>query len=414
MARQLAQLGHCVTVVTVDWRQPGGSRLRQTAEHGVNVVRIDPSEWYPTFNASAPPFITEPPALGPLRQRLKTLRGTLGWGGHPRWARLALEALLAAHRTRHFDVVWAIHGDDSPHVVASRFHDRTGVPWVADFKDPWNVFHRRPLLPLQWMCTWRRLRTASFVTETCAAQANADQSFRRPTHVIWSGYDPEAMQDAVPQRSSTRFTLLHVGNVGTQHDSGLLSSSLGRWRSEMGEAWHGLELHVFGHRSPPLEQALAAAGVSDLLHFHGFVPREEAFARMKGADALLLLPGTRHARSGVLLGVKELEYLASGTPVLSLGRLLPEVRAAFRNLPQLVSAQGPEAAARFLVQEYESFSAHRPSARRGTVNAKAVAAYSWAVQAKRLAAVFEEAAEAPHLSLTPSDRRTRVLDDATP
>ena len=67
-----------------------------------------------------------------------------------------------------------------------------------------------------------------------------------------------------------------------------------------------------------------------------------AFGLMKGANMLLLMP-SRHASTGILVGVKELEYLASGTPVLSLGRVLDEIREAAGT--QLTEASDPNRAA---------------------------------------------------------------------
>ncbi len=156
MGTHLCELGHEVTVVTVDWRDDAATRPRKAVEGGVNVIRVDPRHWYPGFDPLGPPFVTEPP-LPALRHRARTLKATVVWGPYAGWARHALAELLLVHAERPIDVVWAIHGDDSCHEVAMRLRLATGVPWVADFKDPWNVFHAKILWPLQWLVTWRRL-----------------------------------------------------------------------------------------------------------------------------------------------------------------------------------------------------------------------------------------------------------------
>jgi glycosyltransferase involved in cell wall biosynthesis len=390
MAVHLTGLGHAVTVLTVDWREATVDRPKEVVERGVHVVRIDPRPWYPEFDPRRPPFTTERHMPNGIARRLRTVRTTLAWGSHARWAEDALMALRTVHAVRPLDVVWAIHGDDSSHEVAARFHRDTGVPWVADFKDPWNVFHSRPMWPLQWAATWRRLRGATAITETSEAQARLDGHFRRPWHVVWSGYDDAAMRDAEPVRVSQGFTLGYFGNAAVQHDVPRLARALAA--SAAGERLP-FELHVFGgYDAARWRPALEEVGLLPRLRVHEMLPREQAFARMKGVDVLLLLPMTNYGRSRIAIGVKELEYLASGTPVLSMGKILPELRSALGATGQMVEAETEGDAAAFLHEEYEAFDAHTRSSRRASVNAPAVARYSWRAQAELLGTILEAAA----------------------
>jgi glycosyltransferase involved in cell wall biosynthesis len=389
MGAALAALGHEVTAVTVDWRA-GGERPRVVSEDGVRVVRVDPRSWHPAFDPRRPPFVTEPPDPNALRRRLTTASRTLAWGPHPRWARHALARLRALHGERPLDVVWAIHGDDSSHEIAHRFRRAAGVPWVADFKDAWNFFHPRPLWPIQWVVTWNRLRSAALVTETSEAQAAIDAHFGRPWRAIWSGYDDGAMAEAPPRRTAEGFTLAYFGNVSDQHEVHRVPGALAAWRRRRPAASGAL--HVFGHEIGRWERAFDDHGLADWLRPHDVIARPEAFGRMKGADVLVLLPAANFGRSRIAIGVKELEYVASGTPVLVLGRLLPELDRAIGGLPQVVQAANEEAAASFLEEEHAAFVAGARSPRRSEANAPAVARFAWSSQARLLAEVLAGAA----------------------
>jgi glycosyltransferase involved in cell wall biosynthesis len=215
--------------------------------------------------------------------------------------------------------------------------------------------------------------------------------FAKPWRTVWSGYDAQSMQDAVPVRSSSRFTLAYVGNASTQHDVAAFARTLAAWLGNKGEP--ECEFHYFGYESPTLIQALRAAGVSHILQQHEFIPREEAFARMKGADVLVLMPLSIHGRSRIAVGVKELEYLASGTPVLVIGRLLPELRRHFGDTPQVMEAADSEAGVNFLRQEYDAFRAGRSSNRRRPPNDEVALSFSWTAQVRVLADVLSRAAE---------------------
>jgi len=393
MAKELAARGHRVTVMTVDWRDPPGAEV--TKEEGVVVVRIDPRAWNREFTPNGPPFrVDRDIAFTPLR-RLRTLRRVARWGAHEPWARAAMTRMLARHAAAPLDVVWSIHGDDSAHEIAFRYHRATGVPWVADFKDAWHSFHRYRLP--QHLAVSRRLRTASALTETAEVQANEDrEEFGKPTHVIWSGYDAALMADATPSRSSPGFCLVQTGHLSPHHDIEALGRLLRRWRDR--EPARPIELHIYGHRSDLLFPVLERNGVTDLLQRHDFVPRRAAFGLMKGADVLLLLPSKEYLPS---VGVKELEYFASGTPVVCLGGLLPEMRRVADALPQAILAETEDAAVDALRDEYVARREHGRPRRAGDVNAAPVARHAWRQKADDLAAVLADVvahhrARAPH------------------
>jgi glycosyltransferase involved in cell wall biosynthesis len=389
MGAALVALGFGVTVVTVDWRPSGEDRPPDVVERGVRVVRIDPREWLASFDPTRPPYTTEPESRVAVFRRLRTLHHMLGWGAYATWARRALAELVAVHARRAVDVVWAIHGDDSCHEVAARFSRTTGVPWVADFKDPWNGGRLGPLMwCLRWTKTSRRLKTSAALTETCSGQGELDAQFGRPWHEIWSGYDDAAMASVATVRVSDRFTIGYFGTVNERHDVPLAARSLGAWTAGLSDPSEA-EFHVFGYCGDVWREALDRTGAGALLHVHEMIPREQAFSRMKGVDALLLLPLANMGRWGALIGVKELEYLASGTPVLCLGRMAPEFRSRFGGLSQLVEAADETAAAAFLRDEHSRFRAGMSSARRSEVNTPIVAGHAWSAQAQYLADVLK-------------------------
>jgi len=382
LAQKLADLGHAVTVVTVDWSTRENP---PSPSAGVHLLAIDPRAWFHGFAPATPPLTTEPPFTGPAAlRRARTLQRTLRWGPYESWARAALQALFARHQSSPVDVVWAIHGDDSSHEIAYRFSRATGVPWVADFKDPWDLFHKRSITWLQELVTRRRLRTASALTETCKAQSDADAArFHLPAHVLWTGYEADVMERAAPTRlSNEAFVLAYVGNLAQLHDVDAVARLFAAWEALPSRPAR-VELHAFCNTATSLKERLEARGVLHYLHEHSFVPREQAYGIMKGADALLLLPATHNHPSGGSIGVKELEYLASGAPVLSIGKLLPELDPVARGCPQLIEAEGAEAAATWLLAE-----AAEPGRSRAEVNRPSVVAHSWPAKGKALAAIL--------------------------
>jgi hypothetical protein len=53
------------------------------------------------------------------------------------WLPFALRAALRRHRVAPVDVVYSTASPITSHLVAGLFKRRTGLPWVAEFRDPW-------------------------------------------------------------------------------------------------------------------------------------------------------------------------------------------------------------------------------------------------------------------------------------
>src|SRR5258705_4732975 len=76
------------------------------------------------------------------------------WHYHPdtaiAWIRPAVAATIQLCTRKQPDVIWATIGPMSSGIVARRASQRTGVPYVLDFRDPWGLDYyeaevRRPV-----------------------------------------------------------------------------------------------------------------------------------------------------------------------------------------------------------------------------------------------------------------------------
>ncbi len=110
---------------------------------------------------------------------------------------------------------------------------------------------------------------------------------------------------------------------------------------------------------------------------------------MRGADVLLLFPMT--AGVGKFVGVKELEYFASGTPVLVLGEPLAEFADLIAACPQVHIARVADEAADFLESEATTRHHGHPGSR-GPINSPALEPFTWSAQAEQLSGILAEAA----------------------
>jgi glycosyltransferase involved in cell wall biosynthesis len=307
------------------------------------------------------------------------------------WMPFARSRALALHRRTPFDCVITTSPPESVHAIGMALR-RRGVPWVADVRDAWTFEPLRPAFPtgaqrrLDERLERRWLGAADAVV--CVSEPAADDLRRRGIAeplLIPNGWDPEATGDAEPAPTGLldpeRVSLVYTGRFGTYgRDPSALVEALARLASGDPDAAGRLELVVAG----PLTEAEASLLQRDVSPARivraGSLPREQALALQREADALLLIAQPTRSQ---LLNIKLFEYLAAGRPILALaagteaGRIVSEVGG------EAVRADDPAAIAAALRRVAAGALEPPPP--------DAVAAYTYPVPAERMAAAVESA-----------------------
>jgi glycosyltransferase involved in cell wall biosynthesis len=220
-----------------------------------------------------------------------------------------------------YDAIITSGPPHSTHLAGMWASKKFGIPWLADFRDPWaelSYYDELPFLPWSRALDRRHeanvLKTAdSVVTVSPAIAAMIRKKSDQSVPVIPNGYDPEDFENVGPIRGDG-FQLVHVGTLTAGQDPANV------WAQVAGLRKAGLDVRVtlVGRVDSDVLASIAAAGLSEALELVPYVEHARAVAYMKGADLLLLcVPRTKND-TGILTG-KVFEYLASGRPVLGLG-----------------------------------------------------------------------------------------------
>jgi glycosyltransferase involved in cell wall biosynthesis len=191
-----------------------------------------------------------------------------------------------------------------------------GVPWVADYRDPWSQDKRRPGLQRAWETPVERriVRTATLVT-------TAAEAFRRrlaklfPTQrieVVANGYDPDAVVAANGVEPGVdELTIALMGTISPWHplDSVLrvLEEFVGAQRETP------VVLNMIGISDRQAVEASVRArfpGLAGHVRFTPRVPNEQMVQELARAHVFLLFNNYAHA------GTKVFDYLAVGRRIL--------------------------------------------------------------------------------------------------
>lgn len=227
----------------------------------------------------------------------------------------------AAHR--RFDFIVATSPPEVTFMVARALSRRTGVPWVADFRDLW---FRDMLLYRSRLAAWlagpfnRRLVSTAkvLVTVSRGLQARLQAYLGREVVVSYNGFFEEPAA-AEPPVADGRKRIVYTGRLYPgKRDPEPLFRALKALERTAPELASRLGLHFYGFEDPWLRALVERHGVQRYVTMHGFVPYRESMAAQRSADVLLFLDWADVGAEGVLTG-KLFEYLGSRRPVLALG-----------------------------------------------------------------------------------------------
>ncbi|MCB9297348.1 MAG: glycosyltransferase [Lewinellaceae bacterium] len=222
----------------------------------------------------------------------------------------------------------AIFSDGPPHSntrIATLLKKHTGIPWLADFQDPWTQIDYYQLLNLTaWgdrrhhrmeQEAFRRADKITIVSPTWKKDLEAIGA--ENVSVIPWGYDPDDYND-ISQEVGPKFTLTHLGIMGYDRNPAGLFRVLQRMCEEVEGFRENLELQLVGQVDYSVREAYEAAGLAGNVKLPGAVPRREALQLTMDSPILLLLLNQQPNAGGRIPG-KLFEYLASRRPVLCLG-----------------------------------------------------------------------------------------------
>ncbi len=266
---------------------------------------------------------------------LRALRALSSWllvpdafGGWSRAARRAAEERIARGG---IDAIWTTSSPESAHLAGLALARRSGLPWVADFRDPWvgratyrppTSLHDRAQRALERSVVER----ADRVTMVSEAMIEAYRA-RHPDvpasrfALLPNGFDPDdwrrAERTRPPGGEDGRFVLLHAGQLAHRPTVRTLLEAARRLLAEDPSAAATLRLRFLGGHEDLGAAEIARLGLAGVVELLDSVPHHAALAAMRRAGALALL-GHGGAGDALIYTGKIYEYLSSARPVLAI------------------------------------------------------------------------------------------------
>ncbi len=208
-----------------------------------------------------------------------------------------------------------------------------GIPWVADFRDPWvtgleaaggSVPKGRRNRNAAQRLESRVMDLADVViANTPGACASLQQGYpanAHKMHAIPNGYDPETFErlDASPPAVG-EMTIIHPGQLYGGRDPRPFLDAIKVLSSDSQPGMKRFRVKFSGNLDTPsfnLQREIENRSLGEIVSVSGQVPYLQSLREMKQADLLLLLD-TPGRRTGV--PAKLYEYIGAKRPILALG-----------------------------------------------------------------------------------------------
>jgi len=210
-------------------------------------------------------------------------------------------------------------------------HRLTGLPWVADFRDPMLQDDYPPTHAQRQVYRWlereaiHRCQRAIFTT--CGTQEFYRQRYPECVHekfvVIENGYDEDAFRGLHPSVHAERpgdaklLTLVHSGALyAADRDPSAFFKAISLLKARRKVDSFSLRIVLRGTGDSPYFQSMADKyDVADIVKVERTVPYYSALQEMLDADALLVFQG---ATVNTQVPAKIYEYFRARKPILGL------------------------------------------------------------------------------------------------
>lgn len=235
-----------------------------------------------------------------------------------------LKKYLAEHPV---DAIVSTGPPHSMHLIAEGVHRATGIPWIADFRDPWtNIDFYRDLQLSTWAdqkhhkLEKRVLKTASkVVTVTWRSRDEFKEICgRNDIEVIPNGFDDADFPIASRGPLDKEFTIVHIGSMNKDRNPEVFWQAIKGAIATSDDLKANLKIQLIGPVDFSVRASVENADLQSYTDFVEFIPHNEAVKRQQEAQINLLVINNSPNSRTIIPG-KLYEYLGSGRPLLAVG-----------------------------------------------------------------------------------------------
>lgn len=247
------------------------------------------------------------------------------------WIRPSVRYLKKYLEEHPVDLIVTTGPPQSMHMIGLRLAKETGLPWVADFRDPWTkIFYFKHLSMTPATERWHKKMEKAVLDEASAVVAVSplvQQEFQAmtdtPVELITNGFDecdfPSEKDTEAYGGLDKDFTITHTGLFAADGNPTVLWDVLREKYQADDDFRKRLRIKLIGKNDEQILKALKDRGLQEALTDMGYQPHSVAVEQQRKAS-ILILPLRKEPEYKAVLPGKLFEYMASERPVLGIGQ----------------------------------------------------------------------------------------------
>lgn len=252
------------------------------------------------------------------------------------WVRPSVKFLKSYLKKHPVDAIVSTGPPQSMHLIGLELSKATGLPWLADFRDPWTkIFYFKHLeLTHRSEAKHQALekKVVDGATRVIAVSPMVKKDFEAitstPVDLITNGFDEEDFND--PFEADEYFNITHTGLFASDGDPEILWKVLAAKCQEDKEFRKLLRIRLVGKTDQEIVNSIETAGLGPNLVNLGYQSHEVAVREQRNAS-VLILPLRKEPEYEAVLPGKLFEYLASRRPILGIGQTDGAMAQVVRN-----------------------------------------------------------------------------------
>ena len=243
------------------------------------------------------------------------------------WVKPSVRYLKDYLKEHPVDAIISTGPPHSMHLIAMKLREELGIPWIADFRDPWTeIDYYNDLHLTRWADRKHHRLEREVLNQADKVVTVAPDGARRlgrlgnrNVRTIYNGFDRD--DDAqTPVNLPDTFTLTYLGVLSKAQNPEKFWQVMGELVKESDDFNKNLRINLIGQIDSSVMQSIKERGLSGHISLSPYIPHDQVSAAHRSSTLLLLflMPDSEPRAKGLLTG-KLFEYMASGRPILCIG-----------------------------------------------------------------------------------------------
>lgn len=241
------------------------------------------------------------------------------------WVKPSVKFLKSYLKDHPVDAIVTTGPPQSMHLIGLELSKATGLPWIADFRDPWTKMFYFKHLGLTKRSEEKHLKLEKQVldgaTRVIAVSPMVRDDFQSMTdtrvELITNGFDEDDFNNHI--ETDENFNITHTGLFAADGNPETLWKVLADKCSSDNEFRRALRIRLVGKTDKEIIKSIEAFGLGQNLKDFGYQSHEIAVKEQRNASTLIL-PLRKEPEYEAVLPGKLFEYLASRRPILGIGQ----------------------------------------------------------------------------------------------